>query len=187
MISKMADERESDRHTYLEVGVVRIHHYLGRTRDLKGLRGASGWISDVTDRDRLGDWIEAIPECAEAGLAVATDAGEADGVIPLQTALGMDVRPAAVALMGRIRERLPAVELKAYVSHGSSYVDAYQAGRREVATSLAAPLDFPALRTCRQCRVDAAVDAIDLYGEPAAVCVDCAARYVGRYLSLIHI
>jgi hypothetical protein len=166
--------------TYVDVGVDRIQRYLTRTPDLKGLRGASAWLSHHTHRDNLPKWI---PDCVPGDVEVNREAGEADGVVPLRLPPDTDPQPVARAVMAELRARLPGVELTAAWSRGPSYIEAYRNRRPgDRITSLPPPSEFPALETCHQCRADPWVHVIDIHErKDVRVCADCAKRYEKSY------
>jgi hypothetical protein len=164
---------------YLDVGVERVQRYLTRTPQLKGLRGASAWLSHTTRQDKFAEWV---PQCVGGDVDLNDEAGEADGVVPLRLPAGADPAPAARQVMAELRARLPAGELRASWFRGPSYVEAYRDRRTEhVLTSAPPPSEFAALESCQQCRADPAVEIIDIHGEPRKVCADCDVRYQQRY------
>lgn len=165
-----------DSYMYLDVGVDRIQGYLTRTPKLKGLRGASAWLSHTTDRRELASWVR---QAAGDGVEVNEQAGEADGVVPLRLLAEVDPEPVARAVMAELRARLPAGDFSARWFRGPTYVDGYRTSRPlGHAVSLPAPNEFPALKSCHSCRADPWVDVIDLPGDGRTpVCADCAERF----------
>jgi hypothetical protein len=176
----------SETWTYLDIGAVRIQRYLSRTPRLKGVRGASGWLSWFTDRDELKKLVERL---ALDGVEVNLSAGDADGIVPLRLPPAPDAEVEKVArlVMSEMQAALPGVELTAAWGTGEHYVDIYRdtikvqhASPR--VTSGPAGADFPALESCAECRVDAAMATIDIHEDRSlAVCADCYARYEGLY------
>lgn len=170
--------------TYLDVAVVGIQRYLGRTPDLKGRRGASAWLSHATDRERLRDWIAGQPTLA--GVEVNPEAGQADGVAPLRMPTDVDAREVARRLIDMLRGRLPGLELQAVWGPGPTYVEAYRnwtssSDSRTLLLSRPAAADFPPLETCGQCRVDPALEKVTIHEQQPWLCADCLARYDERH------
>jgi hypothetical protein len=171
---------------YLDVAVVGIQRYLGRTPDLKGRRGASAWLSEATDRDRLRGWVAKQHALADVGVEVNPEAGEADGVVPLRMPTGIDARAIAEVVIGEMCDRLPGLELRAVWGTGPFYVEAYRAwmaAPRPDATLVHLPPigDFPPLESCGQCRVDPALKMTYIHENRRWLCADCLARYDELY------
>ncbi len=170
---------------YVDVGAARIQRYIGRTRRLKGHRGASSWLSLATSHDELTKAVRTRP--ALSGVEVNPEAGEADGVVSVRLPADRDPRPVAEELAAFLRSVLPAIELSALWGVGDSYLEAYRdhmKPRRDDPPlhSLSPPMDFPALASCAECRAGSAVDQIDIHEETGIpVCLDCLARYTDRY------
>ena len=176
----------ADQWTYLDVGVSGIQRYLGRTPDLKGRRGASAWISDATDRQRLDAWLtEQRPDLAAAGVEVNLEAGQADGLVPLRCPTKVDPQTLASSVIDDLRGHLPAVRISAHWGTGGTYVEArhdwLDAHEGPQLTSPPPISDFPPLETCGQCRADPAVEETFIHEKRVRVCADCRARYVDRY------
>lgn len=166
--------------TYLDLGVVRVREYLTRTPDVKGLRGASAWLSHATRTEQLNDWAL---ELAGAGAQVNDEAGEADGVVPLRLPADADPERVAVTVMRGLRSRLPAAQFESWWGRGSTYLDvrAERSHWRPGPRDLAAPAEFPPLVTCQRCRIDPATARITLHENPYDVCSDCRTRYEEPY------
>jgi hypothetical protein len=167
--------------TYLDVGVVGVQRYLGRTPELKGRRGASAWLSHATRAEQLDAWVsEAHPDAA-----VNPDAGEADGVVPIILPADVDARQVAGRVMATLARRLPAARMRCRWASGSSYLkvyrDFFKTGAAQGFDWLPANGDFPPLRSCEKCRADPAVGRLTLHGETGWACADCFARYEDRY------
>jgi hypothetical protein len=179
----------SETWTYLDVGAARIQRYLSRTHRLKGLRGASGWLSWFTDRNELKKRIEPL---ASDGVEVNRFAGDADGVVPLRLPPRPDAEVESIArrVMAEMQAALPGIELTAAWGTGEHYVDVYRdtiKAQRDSPRLTSGPpgADFPSLESCAECRVDAAVATIDIHEDRGrAVCADCYARYEGLYRRL---
>lgn len=178
--------------TYVDVAATRIQHYISRTPRLKGQRGASAWLSEVTSPQSVRQILDAGGPQAVAGAEVNPEAGEADGVICVRFPAGPDPVPVAWTLAASVRAALPAVELEAVWGTGPSYLEAYRdqikprrAGRPGSLPPLAwlpPPGEFPPLATCAECRAGPAVGKIDIHEDrDIAVCLDCQARYQDRY------
>ncbi|BCB74572.1 hypothetical protein Pflav_009820 [Phytohabitans flavus] len=174
--------------TFLDVGVRRIQPYLGRTPDLKGRRGASAWLSDATDRDKLTGWIDRNPVLRAAGVRVNRQAGQADGVVPLCLPPEGDAGAVAREVFDYLHDRLPALDLAASWATADSYVEAYHAWSTRsdlTATLRSGPpvVDFPPLESCGQCRVDPGLQRSQIHEKRPWLCADCLQRYHERYRS----
>jgi len=178
---------------YLDVAVESIQAYLSRTTDLKGRRGASAWLSDLTDRDELRQRLQKNSDGWAAGVSVNDEAGEADGVVPLKLTPGCSPQEVAEAVFAQLRGKLPALRMTAAWATADTYVAAYplMPGRGDGPAagndaghldSLPAPGDFPLLVSCEQCRADPRVTHRDLHERKnVPMCADCAGRYDDRY------
>ena len=164
---------------YADIAAVRIQSWLARTPKLKGRRGASSLLRDVTDAD-------AIAALLPAGVDINHSAGNVDGVVNLQSQDRSALVPACEAVLSRLRQQIPAVELQGIVS---SNADDYFSAYREMHVALARgeaiqwpPVvpDIPLAEPCTYCSIDPGVTRRSLSVEPAdkdrLVCADCAAR-----------
>lgn len=182
--------------TYVDVGAVRIQHYVSRTPRLKGQRGASAWLCDATSPEYVGqllaDDLAAGGPLAVPGIEVNPEAGEADGIVSVRFPAGPDPAPVAEELAAWLRLRLPAIELAAWWGSGHSYLEVYRDHEKArwderpdahwSFESLPPPGDFPPLATCEECRADPVVATIDIHeASGLRVCLDCRARYKDRY------
>jgi hypothetical protein len=169
--------------TYLDIGVVRIQQYLGRTPQLRGRRGASALLSHE-------DLWAAVEPAVAPSARLNSEAGEVDGVVSLEVADGVGPDVVAGDVFARLRTRLPAAELQAVWGTGDEYVSVYsetikvcrQVG--DVLVDLPPVAEVPALLLCRACRLDPAVDRVHVpkdnapnASEQLDVCADCAIRY----------
>lgn len=160
---------------YAEIGAVRIQRYLARTPRLRGRRGASAALAEVTRAAELEPMLN--------GLArVNPDAGEADGVVSLVLADGADTDTVISRVFGHLRERLPGAEFQATWAPGADYPSAYREmkakrKRGEVRRDFPAMLEFPFALPCMLCRTAAAVGQIKLGEDDVKqVCADCRMR-----------
>lgn len=161
---------------YLDVGAVRIQHYLARWPSLASRRGASAMLNDAMSGEALAPHLKGRAEVNRA-------AGSVDGVINLVVADRESPDALARDLLSWLRSRCPGAEFEASWGRGESYVDAYasELGPRKAAGEILLALptiaEFPLARTCGLCSVDPAVDRV---ARPDAksvwACEDCRAR-----------
>ncbi|MGW0359278.1 Cas10/Cmr2 second palm domain-containing protein [Nocardia nova] len=173
---------------FVDVSVLRVQSYLARTGDLRGFRGASALVSSVTGHDEWHDKL--LP-----GARVNDEAGDIDGVISLEivpdhdeTATDTAARVAA-AVVGELRDRLPAAYLSAVLGTGPTYVHAFahmkhsrEQGRLLIDSPPATP-ELVLAKPCDRCLSWPAVARIaDHSGNPTVDqtqegCIDCLPRY----------
>jgi hypothetical protein len=177
----------TDQWTYVDVAATHIQHYISRTPRLKGLRGASGWLSWATDREELESTVLAGSQRLSGyGAEVNGAAGEADGLVSVRFPAGADPRPVAEELTSHLRSVLPAVELSGVWGNGPTYLEAYRdhmKARRASPHLISSPprSDFPPLASCAECRAAPATATIDIHEDKGVkVCLDCDARYIDR-------
>ncbi len=163
------------RSTFLDVEVAGIQAYLGRSRRLRGRRGASALLIDLHTRPPVrallggSDWR---PNDA---------APRIDGKLSLVA--GADSDPAAFAgrLVGALREAVPAAELRAHWFTSSDYLaerpdpDQPHSDGAGHLVSLAPRPEWPLARPCDRCGIDPATATVE-QPEPERLCRDCAAR-----------
>jgi hypothetical protein len=169
---------------YVDVSVIRIQDWLGRTPDLKFRRGASVLLSEATERE---SWDARLPD----GAAWNSAAGEVDGVVPLVLDDGTDGDPddraadVARQVVERMRAVMPHCQIQAVAGRGASYATAYPtmaAARRDgdlLIDCPAAPPELFLAKPCDQCRSAAATRShvtVTSGEQPVDVCDECAAR-----------
>lgn len=162
--------------TYLDIGAVRIQRYLARSPSLKGRRGASALLSELTST-------RAVELAVDGRAQVNHEAGQADGTISLVVADHDAAAKVAGDLLRRLRAELPGAEFQAAWADGDSYIEAFGQGIRpafEDGTALLSlpPVpELPILRFCGQCRLDPVVAELeDPDGQAVGVCADCRRR-----------
>ena len=160
---------------YLDVGASQIQSWLGRTGDLRGRRGASTLLSDVTS---AAHWRPRLP----AGCAWNDEGGDVDGVVTLQVDDGQAAERVAREVLRHLRQRLPQLLLEASWASAPSYVEAYAelGARRDRGDGLSSvPTGGEALlaRPCETCLAAPASTTFQLPSKLAQVCQDCACRY----------
>ncbi len=182
-----AVREQADRH-YLDVSVVRIQDWLGRTPALKFRRGGSVLLSQWTGRDAWPD--DALP----ARTRWNAEAGDLDGVVSLVLCDGVPEHEAGAVLSAAarqvasvLRDKLPFCPVQAVAGSGDCYAVAF--GELERARSDGAFLvDSPApaaelilAKPCDQCRAAPAehekvLAAVADDGKPPDLCADCLLR-----------
>ncbi|MGC4950340.1 Cas10/Cmr2 second palm domain-containing protein [Streptomyces sp. DT224] len=175
---------------YLDVGAVRIQHYLSRTPHLKARRAASAALAATTRIDPQHPLIAGRAEINEA-------AGEADGVLNLvltdDPARPYDTAQAARRaemlareLLARLRADLPGAEFRAGWAEASDYPSAYrlidaQYRAGQGLESLPAVPEFPLTVPCRVCHTASSTGRASTGGpELLDACADCVRRYSVR-------
>jgi hypothetical protein len=173
--------------TYVDVKTTRIQHYITRTPRLKGLRGASAWLSWATDRDRLpAEVLAGHPLLSGYGVEPNPAAGKADGLMSVRFPAGADAAPVARALASDLRATLPSVEISAVWGTGATYLETYRDQLKDLQASpqllnLPPRSDFPPLASCEECRAAPSIERIGIHEETKWICLDCSVRYDGRY------
>lgn len=182
------------RSMYVDVGAVRIQHYIGRTPRLKGQRGASAWLSWATSEEQVKRVLRDDPGLAPLGAELNPEAGQADGVISVripnvpaaQDEEQESAQAVARALAAHLRSVLPSLEVSCLWGAGPSYLEAYRDQMKPQRddpplVSLPPQPGFPPLEACAECRADPAVGEIEIHEKTHRVCLDCLARYEDLY------
>ncbi|SNR87851.1 hypothetical protein SAMN06265360_1273 [Haloechinothrix alba] len=109
--------------TYLDIAVVHIQAWLGRTPLLRGRRGASTMLSEATSRQCIER------QLSDSSLAQTVEwneeAGDIDGVVSLKLRTGEDATEDVERVVVRhLRHALPAATFRASVWRGSDYAEA---------------------------------------------------------------
>jgi len=161
--------------TYLDAGAVRIQRYLARSPSLKGRRGASALLCELTSP-------QSVSSVLDGRAQVNPEAGEADGTISLVVP-DQDAETVAAELLRHLRAELPGAEFQAAWGVGDSYVDAYAKRIKPsfedgtALLSVPAVPELPVLRTCDHCGLDpVSAELRDMEGETVGVCADCERR-----------
>ena len=166
---------------YADIAAVRIQSWLARTPKLKGRRGASILLREATDAHAV-EHAGILP----AGVHINTAAGNVDGVVNLQADTPDAAAAGADAVLARLRERLPALELQAVVSdEWPDYFLAYPQMKLALAAGdgiewQPAVPEVPMAQPCTYCGQDPVALTRTLSPDAdqrdQGVCRDCAAR-----------
>ena len=166
---------------YADIAAVRIQSWLARTPKLKGRRGASILLREATDAKAV-EHAGILP----AGVHINTAAGNVDGVVNLQADTPDAAAAGADAVLARLRERLPALELQAVVSdEWPDYFLAYPQMKLALAAGdgiewQPAVPEVPMAQPCTYCGQDPVALTRTLSPDAdqrdQGVCRDCAAR-----------
>lgn len=156
---------------YLDLGAQRVQEWITATPKLSLLRGASHALKELTATATVTNWLA---EDGLAGCAVASDAGEKDGVVVIEAPDEEAVRAASDALLARLGEALPRLQWAGWWVEADSYLEAHHRAKaggaavRRVA-SYPALYDIGVLEQCPSCRQEPVTAGAEL-GR------DCAAR-----------
>lgn len=170
---------------YLDVAATRIQQWLGRSATLRGRRGASRMLAERTRKDAVQRWVATRPELA--GVRWNDEGGDVDGVVTLLVPDALEPRDVAQAMIRKLREGLPRVELHAVTALAPSYVEAQPMmlaaveDGDDLVIDLAPPRSVPLARVCQDCGRDGVVrEQVPIArDEDRDVCADCEARYAG--------
>jgi len=159
---------------YLDLGAQRVQEWIMATPELKLLRGASHALAEVTASATVTGWLAA---AGLTGCAVASDAGDKDGVVVLTAPDEPTIRRACSVVSGRLRQELPRVQWSGWWTEADSYLQAHAragAGARGVHRVISYPgLDeVPVLEQCPDCRQEPR----RIEGGAATRGADCAQR-----------
>ncbi len=186
--SPAAATQESAVRYYLDVSVVRIQEWLGRTPGLKFRRGGSALLSLATGQAAWPD--DALP----AGTRWNTEAGDLDGVVCLviddevpEPEVTGTLDAAARQVAGVLRHKLPFCHIQAVSGSGDCYATAFaqlaQARRGGVflVDSPAPAAELVLAKPCDQCRAAPAEhekvqEAVTGSEQPPDLCADCWCR-----------
>ena len=180
----------ASRSMYVDVAAARIQHYIGRTRRLKGQRGASAWLSWATSAEQVKKVLQDTPALRVYGTELNPEAGQADGLISVRLPGDSASREAAQVVAGTLaaylRSVLPSLEISALWGAGPSYLEAYRDQMKPLRgdpplVSLPPSAGFPPLESCAECRADPVAGQIEIHEETPWVCLDCLARYQDLY------
>lgn len=158
---------------YLDIGVVQIQHWLGRTQRLRGRRGASAMIRSATHPATVA----ALLTRHDGAVQVNTETGPIDGVIHLQV-LTTDTDEATAIerdLLVHLRRSLPMAALRVVENHSSTYAERGDGVSRDW---LAPVHEWPLARPCEWCRSSPGHQSVRQDEKTVAVlCVDCLERH----------
>ena len=167
---------------YLDIAAVRIQEWLGRTAPLRLRRGASALLRQTTAPEVWSGLLD------PAEVTWNAEAGHVDGVVTLRLAPGISdpdevLGRTARQVAGHLRDRMPALAVRAVAAHRSSYLAAHRA--IEVAIRDGDVLvDLPpaaheavASKSCDWCHAGAAVTPVTHIDEYDEVCDDCLHRH----------
>lgn len=169
---------------FVDVGLIRIQDYLGRSRTLWGRRGASDVLLHAT---RAGDDLAALSSVLGQSSPLTTltrfptvtvnpDALHVDGVVSLTSADAGEAWGAGVALAQAIRAQLPAATVKVILSDADRYSDTLASTSRpdREQTFWPRPYEFPLHKLCDECGQSGASKF--LKDKASWVCPDCWER-----------
>ncbi|HEX5494356.1 MAG TPA: hypothetical protein VFX70_07275, partial [Mycobacteriales bacterium] len=161
---------------YVDIGVVHIQRYLSRTPTLRGRRGASAALAEVTAEAE--SWLHGRGK-------VNPQAGKVDGVLSLVVDLPETEEALVSEVLEHLRAELPGAEFQVTSGDGEDYLRAYldelrpMVDRGDARVDLPAGAEYPLAALCEICRVDPAITHVDLGADDGkrAACADCDMRH----------
>lgn len=156
---------------YVDVAAGQIQTYLARSPTLRHRRGASAALARFTSPAGLSTLATELSAVTGEPVTVNPEAGAVDGVVSLLTPDLALAEQVADHVLRRMRSDLPALSLTASWAQASFYSAAYPQLREPARRSLPAVYDFPPLRPCDACGLDATASTAG-----AGLCRDCGMR-----------
>jgi hypothetical protein len=183
------------RNMYVDVAAARIQQYIGRTRRLKGQRGASAWLSWATSAEQVRKILLNTSALRELGAELNPEAGQADGLIsvrfPEDSASQETAQTVAGMLAAHLRSVLPSLEISGLWGAAPSYLEAYRDHMKQLRddpplVSLPPSAGFPPLESCAECRADPVVGQIAIHEKTLMVCLDACSRWKTRWAPCVR-
>lgn len=165
---------------FVDIAITGIQRYLGRSRHLRGRRGASEALLAVTDITGQGSTVRSVLSRfpADCPVSVNEETIDIDGVISLRSEDPDAAWRAGEAIARSIRCRLPGATIKVSMRQGNTYRDCLAEGDRpeRAETWFPRTYDFPPHKLCDECGQLGASKQVERSDGSVSVCPDCAER-----------